>query len=111
MLGEKVYNEQLKNLKKQKDRDIIVAKAWEHVTKNYANLLETDEMQFLREVMARIGESAPTHNLFQRIKTAIKTFLVKKGIISIHRNDGGYDIIYLNEDCWYMHPEWKTEVR
>jgi len=81
MLGEKVYNEQLKNLKKQKDRDIIVAKAWEHVTKNYANLLETDEMQFLREVMARIGESAPTHNLFQRIKTAIKTFLVKKGII------------------------------
>lgn len=81
MLGEKVYNEQLKNLKKQKDRDIIVAKAWEHVTKNYANLLETDEMQFLREVMARIGESAPTHNLFQRLKTAIKTFLVKKGII------------------------------
>lgn len=81
MLGEKVYNEQLKNLKKQKDRDIIVAKAWEHVTKNYANLLETDEMQFLREVMARIGENAPTHNLFQRIKTAIKTFLVKKGII------------------------------
>lgn len=81
MLGEKVYNEQLKNLKKQKDRDIIVAKAWEHVTKNYANLLETDEMQFLREVMARIGENAPTHNLFQRIKTAIKAFLVKKGII------------------------------
>jgi len=81
MLGEKVYNEQLNNLKKQKDRDIIVAKAWEHVTKNYANLLETDEKQFLREVMARIGENAPTHNLFQRIKTAIKTFLVKKGII------------------------------
>ena len=81
MLGEKVYNEQLNNLKKQKDRDIIVAKAWEHVTKNYANLLETDEMQFLREVMARIGENAPTHNLFQRIKTAIKAFLVKKGII------------------------------
>jgi len=81
MLGEKVYNEQLNNLKKQKDRDIIVAKAWEHVTKNYANLLETDEKQFLREVMARIGENAPTHNLFQRIKTAIKAFLVKKGII------------------------------
>jgi len=81
MLGEKVYNQQLENLKKQKDRDIIVAKAWEHVLKNYANLLETDEKQFLREVMARIGENAPTHNLFQRLKTAIKTFLVKKGII------------------------------
>jgi hypothetical protein len=81
MLGEKVYNEQLNNLKKQKNTDITVAKAWEYVTKNYANLLETDEKQFLREVMARIGESAPNHNLWKRFVTAIKTFLVKKGII------------------------------
>jgi len=81
MLGEKVYNEQLNNLKKQKNTDITVAKAWEYVTKNYANLLETDEKQFLREVMARIGENAPNHNLWKRFVTAIKTFLVKKGII------------------------------
>ena len=81
MLGEKVYNEQLNNLKKQKNTDITVAKAWEYVTKNYVNLLETDEKQFLREVMARIGENAPNHNLWKRFVTAIKTFLVKKGII------------------------------
>jgi len=81
MLGEKVYNEQLENLKKQKNRDITVAKAWDYVLKNYTNLLETDEKQFLREVMAKIGEDAPNHRLWKRFVTAIKSFLVKKGII------------------------------
>lgn len=81
MLGEKVYNEQLENLKKQKNRDITVAKAWDYVLKNYTNLLETDEKQFLREVMAKIGEDAPNHGLWKRFVTAIKAFLVKKGII------------------------------
>ena len=33
--------------------------------------------------------------------------LVKKGVVSIHTNDSNYDIIYLNESHWYMHPEWK----
>ena len=37
--------------------------------------------------------------------------LVKKGIITIDRNGSDYDIIYLNQDYWYMHPEWKTEVK
>jgi predicted transcriptional regulator len=36
--------------------------------------------------------------------------LVKKGIITIDRNDGGYDIIYLNESHWYLHPEWKLTL-
>lgn len=81
MLGEKVYNQQLENLKKQKNRDIAVAKAWDHVLKNYTNLLETDEKQFLREVMAKLGEDAPNHGLWKRFVTAIKSFLVKKGII------------------------------
>jgi len=81
MLGDKVYNEQLENLKKQKNRDITVAKAWDYVLKNYTNLLETDEKQFLREVMAKIGEDAPNHGLWKRFVTAIKSFLVKKGII------------------------------
>lgn len=81
MLGSKVYNEQLNNLKKLKNTDIAVAKAWDHVLKNYTNLLETDEKQFLREVMARLGENAPNHGLWKRFVTAIKSFLVKKGII------------------------------
>lgn len=35
--------------------------------------------------------------------------LVQKGIISIDGNYAGYQIIYLREDYWYLHPEWKTE--
>jgi predicted RNA-binding protein (virulence factor B family) len=33
--------------------------------------------------------------------------LVKKGVVTIHTNDSNYDIIYLNESHWYMHPKWK----
>jgi hypothetical protein len=33
--------------------------------------------------------------------------LVKKGVVTIHTNDSNYDIIYLNESHWHMHPEWK----
>lgn len=36
--------------------------------------------------------------------------LVKKGVIGIDTNDSGYDIIYLNQSHWYLHPEWKKEV-
>ena len=36
--------------------------------------------------------------------------LVRKGVITIDTNDSGYDIIYLNQSHWYLHPEWKKEV-
>ena len=36
--------------------------------------------------------------------------LVKKGVITIDTNDSGYDIIYLMESHWHLHPEWKKEV-
>ena len=36
--------------------------------------------------------------------------LVKKGVITIHTNDSNYDIIYLNESHWHMHPEWKQHA-
>lgn len=36
--------------------------------------------------------------------------LVKKGIVSIETmqnwGEKAYEIIYLNEDYWYMHPRW-----
>jgi predicted transcriptional regulator of viral defense system len=35
--------------------------------------------------------------------------LVKKGIISIYDN-GEYQIIYLNNGYWDLHPEWKNET-
>ena len=36
--------------------------------------------------------------------------LVKKGVVTIHTNDSNYDIIYLNESHWHMHPEWKQHA-
>lgn len=33
--------------------------------------------------------------------------LVKKGVVTIHTNDSNYDIIYLNESHYHLHPEWK----
>ena len=41
--------------------------------------------------------------------------LVKKGIVTlIETNSYGapeqYVIIYLNQDYWYLHPEWKNET-
>ena len=35
--------------------------------------------------------------------------LVKKGVVTIHTNDSNYDIIYLNESHWHMHPEWSQQ--
>lgn len=40
--------------------------------------------------------------------------LVKKEIVSVDKNAGGcgYDIIYLNEQFWYLHSqEWASESR
>ena len=38
--------------------------------------------------------------------------LVKKGIISIEENGGGYDIIHMRERYWYLvNEEWASEAR
>jgi predicted transcriptional regulator len=38
--------------------------------------------------------------------------LVKKGIISIEENGGGYDIIHMREKYWYLvNEEWASEAR
>lgn len=34
--------------------------------------------------------------------------LVKKGIISIDDN-GSYELVYLNDGYWYLHPQWVKE--
>ena len=36
--------------------------------------------------------------------------LVRKGIVGIDGNDSGYQIIYLNQKYWTLHPQWKNEV-
>jgi DNA-binding IscR family transcriptional regulator len=38
--------------------------------------------------------------------------LVKKGIVSIEENGGGYDIIHMREKYWYLvNEEWANEAR
>lgn len=38
--------------------------------------------------------------------------LVKKGIVSIENNGGGYDIIHMREKYWYLvNEEWASEAR
>jgi predicted transcriptional regulator len=38
--------------------------------------------------------------------------LVKKGIVSVEENGGGYDIIYMREKYWYLvNEEWAAEAR
>ena len=36
--------------------------------------------------------------------------LVRKSIVGIDGNDSGYQIIYLNQKYWTLHPQWKNEV-
>jgi DNA-binding IclR family transcriptional regulator len=38
--------------------------------------------------------------------------LVKKGIVSVDENGGGYDIIHMREKYWYLvNEEWASEAR
>jgi DNA-binding IscR family transcriptional regulator len=38
--------------------------------------------------------------------------LVKKGIVSIEENGGGYDIIHMREKYWYLvNEDWANEAR
>ena len=52
----------------------------------------------------------------QHIKVYIKSVrgalgsLVRKDIIDIDGNDSGYQIIYLNQKYWTLHPQWKNDV-
>jgi hypothetical protein len=81
MLGKEVYNNLLGTLEKLKDSDAIVRDAWDKVSKAYEGLEAKNKDQFLREVMAHVGETAPNHGVFKRLLTAIKSFLVRNGII------------------------------
>ena len=35
--------------------------------------------------------------------------LVKKGVVTIITNDSNYDIIYLNESHYHLHPKWNQQ--
>ena len=71
----------------------------------------------ISQLYAEAGFSDVDANDISRdIKVDIKSVrgslgsLVRKGIIGIDGNSSGYQIIYLNQSYWYLHPEWSKEV-
>ena len=74
MVGERNYKDILQSVVAGKDKDAIIKAAWEHVSKTYPEL-KIGERQFLREIVARIGEEAPSHPLWRRIINAVRNFL------------------------------------
>jgi DNA-binding MarR family transcriptional regulator len=71
----------------------------------------------ISQLYAEAGFSDVDANDISRdIKVDIKSVrgslgsLVRKGIIGIDGNSSGYQIIYLNQSYWYLHPEWSKEI-
>ena len=71
----------------------------------------------ISQLYAEAGYSdVDAKDIAQHIKVDIKSVrgalgsLVRKGIVGIDSNDSGYQIIYLNQKYWTLHPQWKNEV-
>jgi hypothetical protein len=74
MVGERNYKDILQSVVAGKDKDAIIKNAWEHVTNTYPEL-GVGSRQFLREIVAKIGEDAPSHPIWRRIINAVRNFL------------------------------------
>jgi hypothetical protein len=86
MAGKNLYRDILRTVSRLKDTDAAVREATEHVNNKYKELTPGSR-EHAEEVLARLGESAPNHNLWRRIVSAIKDFLLKKGLWNPNRMD------------------------
>jgi hypothetical protein len=86
MLGKNLYNQVLQQVNKLNNVDPQVTAAHEHVSNLYPEL-QKGSNAYLREVLARIGESAPENTLWRRILGSIKNFLTKLGLYNPSRMD------------------------
>jgi hypothetical protein len=86
MAGKNLYRDILRTVSRLKDTDQAVREATEHVNNRYKELTPGSR-EHAEEVLARLGESAPNHNLWRRIVSAIKDFLLKKGLWNPNRMD------------------------
>jgi len=86
MAGKNLYRDILRTVSRLKDTDKAVREATEHVNNKYKELTPGSR-EHAEEVLARLGESAPNHNLWRRIVSAIKDFLLKKGLWNPNRMD------------------------
>jgi predicted transcriptional regulator len=84
---------------------------------NLTQLEEQVLVSLISQLYAEAGYSdVDAKDIAQNIKVDIKSVrgslgsLVRKGIVGIDGNDSGYQIIYLNQKYWTLHPQWKNEV-
>lgn len=84
MLGMRRYREVLGSIIKLAKTDGDIAAALEYVRKNYKEYKDGSQKQ-AREVIAHLGETAPNHNLWQRIVQAVKTWLIKQGFTKANK--------------------------
>lgn len=82
MLGSQRYREVLKSITTLAKTDGDVAAALDYVRRNYEKYADGSEKQ-AREVIAHLGETAPNHNLWQKIVSWVKTWLVKQGFTKV----------------------------
>jgi len=79
MLGKDLYKQVLRQVRNMNNMDATVTDAHDHVNKQYPELKPgTDE--HTREVLARIGETAPQNTLWRKVVGGIKNFLTKMGL-------------------------------
>jgi hypothetical protein len=86
MVGKNLYRDILRTVTRLKDTDAAIRAAHEHVNNRYKDLTPGSR-EHAEEVLARVGESAPNHNLWRRMVAAIKDFLLKKGLWNPNRMD------------------------
>jgi hypothetical protein len=79
MIGKDLYKQILRQVKNLSITDPTVKAAWAEVTRLYPELKEGSEAH-AREVIARVGESAPNNSLWRKIVGAVKNFLTKMGL-------------------------------
>lgn len=79
MLGKSMYKQVLRQVNQLNKMDPVVTEAHDHVTKLYPELKPGSEA-YLREVLARIGETSPENSIWRRVVGAVKNFLIKMGL-------------------------------
>jgi hypothetical protein len=95
---------------------LVIIKKYKHMTNTFTDLENKVLTAFIDGLYAEPGFSDVDANDISRdiniptkqVRGALGS-LVKKGVVTIHTNDSNYDIIYLNESHWHMHPEWSKQ--
>jgi hypothetical protein len=78
MLGSANYKRIVKQIKQNHLTDKELKAAWDNTLETYPELAENSD-NFMQEVIAKIGETAPNNTIFRQIVGYIKQFLSKLG--------------------------------